>query len=437
LRKRKRKDSDSDHSIRSSSASNLSALYVVDSQLIGNDSGAQQQSRLRGLRNLGNTCFMNAVIQSLNRIDHFRSYVRQLPILETICADSDPIKSSAPAYNTRRSAPLNDEEAREQTFLAEELRKTLVELSNVSITGQSPSAFAPDSLFSVVWKLAPRFRGFQQQDAHEFLRCLLDRLHCELRLLKQRGRTPAWLDAQLPRVRSDLGTSLNRTSILSGCSVVSAVFEGCLQSDVTCLTCGTCSRKFDPFLDLSLDIYTPTVGTRAVAIALSDCLRKFFAKEELGICEQYHCDKCHVKSPSTKQLFIRTLPNVLCLHLKRFRWSTANRGKLDNSVEFPMASLDMDAYMAPTDQRISKTPTKPRRSSSSPNLQSNPRKECSVYDLAAVVVHHGSGVSSGHYTAYALHDRQWYHFNDSSVRLCSATSVAKQKAYILFYVRKC
>ena len=61
---------------------------------------------------------------------------------------------------------------------------------------------------------------------------------------------------------------------------------------------------------------------------------------------------------------------VLCLHFKRFRWGLYSRSKVKDAVSFPMRSLDLTPYM---DARASKSRWPP------------------IYDLFAVVIHHGGG----------------------------------------------
>lgn len=202
-------------------------------------------------------------------------------------------------------------------------------------------------------------------------------------------------------------------------SVVTSIFGGLLQNEVNCLICGTESRKFDPFLDLSLDIPNQFRQKRSKdqepgpICTLRDCLRSFTDLEELDETELYYCHKCKKRQKSTKKFWIQKLPKVLCLHLKRFHWTAFLRNKVDTYVEFPLTGLDMRGYLLEPEN-------------SSPG-------SC-LYDLVAVVVHHGSGVGSGHYTAYGSHKDRWYHFNDSTVTLTNEEAVRKAKAYILFYV---
>ncbi|KAJ1370348.1 hypothetical protein KIN20_032055 [Parelaphostrongylus tenuis] len=338
----------------------------------------------------------------------FRGYLVQLPLLQPDEDENDDHQPLAsPRYNTRRAAsaistPSLSTTTTTPTVLAEELRKVMIRLSDL----KCDQAVSPDEFFQSVWKVSPRFRGYHQQDAHEFLRCTMDRLHSELRRCRLPESVGQWL-----------AEACGGSESLNG-SAVTTLFEGLLQSQVVCLTCHTASNKHDPFLDLSLDIFVPAANGRASNVRLSECIKRFFAKEELDHCEQYMCSNCKDKRPSTKQLFLRVLPNVLCLHLKRFRWSHISRGKLDNMVDFPLSGLDITPFMAQcAASRVTDQPG---------NF---------TFDLSSVVVHHGSGVTSGHYTTYGQRNGLWYHFNDATVKACSEQTVLKQKAYLLFYTR--
>ncbi|KAL1117737.1 hypothetical protein AAG570_004052 [Ranatra chinensis] len=351
------------------------------------------EKKVVGLRNLGNTCFMNAVLQSLSNIQEFCLYFKQLPSLEGLKNGRNKM------YQSRALKELKD------AIMAEELRKVLINLSDQGAKG----AISPESLFLVIWKVVPRYRGYQQQDAHEFLRYMLDRLHTELLHV-------------LPDFTLKDSTYISHRNKIS---IVTSIFGGTLQSEVQCLNCGTESKKLDPFLDLSLDIPDSCIsqrksketGENIPPCNILDCLTSFIEVEELAETELYHCNHCKSKQRSTKRFWIRRLPNVLCLHLKRFRWNNFFRTKVDIHITFPVVALDMSQFV------LNDYPDT-RRSSTY------------LYDLAAVIVHHGGGSGCGHYTAFAIHDGRWFHFNDSSVKPIESDVVAKCKPYILFYIRR-
>lgn len=228
---------------------------VVTKKKATNSSNANTK-RVVGLRNLGNTCFMNSVLQSLSNIQEFSCYFNTLPALET--------KQQKRGYHSRSMKENLDD-----VFMVEELRKVLLNLSQGG-DGGGKGAISPECLFLVIWRVVPQFRGHRQHDAHEFLRYMLDRLHTELQQVSsiQDPMSNVIKDKTLPI--SFNGKSRN--------SIVTNVFGGTLQSEVRCLICGMESKKHDPFLDLSLDIperFYRTDDVEKPSCHISDCLSSF------------------------------------------------------------------------------------------------------------------------------------------------------------------
>ncbi len=182
---------------------------------------------------------------------------------------------------------------------------------------------------------------------------------------------------------------------------------------------------------------------------LQQCLAAFVRNENLSGHGRYFCDSCGKDQNATKFTRIASLPPVLCLHLKRFTWKRdAMRTKLTNDVDFPLEGLDLAPYCceeetaaerdAPetpvsTGKRSRRTP----RSRASAPTSSNDK----LYDLVAVITHHGRQAGSGHYTACAREldvdgGDSWQHFNDDDVNSLTTDEVRTGQGYIFMYARR-
>ena len=92
----------------------------------------------------------------------------------------------------------------------------------------------------------------------------------------------------------------------------------------------------------------------------------------------YSCERCKKLRNGIKYSRVLKLPEVLCIHLKRFRHEFMFSTKISSYVSFPLEGLDMRPYIHPD------------------STDTN-----AVYDLIGVICHHGTA-GGGHYTAYAL-----------------------------------
>ncbi|XP_071713422.1 ubiquitin carboxyl-terminal hydrolase 2 [Rutidosis leptorrhynchoides] len=169
----------------------LNEIKPLNTIVTSDSSGAYT---VKGLVNLGNTCFFNSILQNLLAMDRLRDHFLRLdgsvgPL--TVC-----------------------------------LKKLFIDTNQATV---AKNVVNPRSLFNSVCAMASQFKGYQQQDSHELLRFLLDGL-------------------------SNEESGAQNCSPKRGPTFVDAIFGGQTSSTVSCLECGHTSVVYEPYLDLSLPL---------------------------------------------------------------------------------------------------------------------------------------------------------------------------------------
>lgn len=211
-----------------------------------------------GLRNIGNTCFLNSALQCL---------LHTPPLLRVLHAHShsDPCRVKNNGFCMSCS-----------------LRQVMMD------SHQKSRPFTPFPITSKLQLIAKHMRKGRQEDAHEFLRYAIDALQKSCL-----AGYPQKLDPKLAET-----------------TWVHKIFGGRLRSRVTCRECNHHSDTFDSMLDVSLDIYGSST--------LKEAFKKFVAVDCLRGADKYMCEKCKKPVVAEKRFTIHEAPAVLTVHLKRF-----------------------------------------------------------------------------------------------------------------------
>ncbi|XP_060556137.1 ubiquitin carboxyl-terminal hydrolase 37-like isoform X2 [Ruditapes philippinarum] len=256
-----------------------------------------QQQALQGFSNLGNTCYMNAILQSLF-------------CLETFSTDLMSSKKFV------------------KTLQQHSLYYALVKLLFVKRQLNASDISRREALRrvkSAISTTAKRFSGYGQHDAHEFLGQVLDQLKEEV--IKASRGTPT------PNKENEGGAENKAEAVqpFNGNNPITVNFEFEVLHTLTCLQCGEEVTKTEQFHDISLDV--PKRKDLMTPRSLQDALSLFFKSEQI----EYTCEKCgHGKSDVTHQ--ITRLPRVFILHLKRYSYNQvfSKHTKMGQNVSVPM-----------------------------------------------------------------------------------------------------
>jgi ubiquitin C-terminal hydrolase len=333
---------------------------------------------LSTLLNIGNTCFLNSIIQCLSNTLSLTDYIL-----------SGDYKQDQTIINKKRNSNYV-------------LQSYTVLINNIwNINNQ---IIKPKTFLENLSRFHKKYFSLRQQDSHECLLFIIDLLHNSLSYE---------IDIDIKGIIKSKSDELVKQSLetwsdfyKNDYSHLIELFNGNTFSNISCNNekCNFNENKFEPFNTLSIDLVDDN---------LNSCLSHYFSLTEN--IETWTCDSCKEKG-CTKNVKLWTVPDYLIIHLKRF--STNGDKKLLN-INFPLNDLNITDYIS---------------------LEKN-NKNKYIYDLYSINHHSGNSSNSGHYWSSCKNlNNNWYKYDDANITKYTNNNLQQQlttsDSYILFYQRK-
>jgi len=259
---------------------------------------------LSGLRNLGNTCFMNSCLQILSHTYKLHDEIRKLSTIKNDRLFIEWIKLSNAMWEN--NSVVNPSE------FHNELRKTATKKKN------------------------DNFTGYDQNDASEFLTFILDIFHeaCKLNVdMKITGIAENKLDKiAIECYKQFIQYHKNDYSLFT-----KLFFHMSVTSNIHLHDDSLISQRFQSNFIMDVPVSSKKDCT------LYDCLNYYFEdvilKGENGIIDE----KSKKKVDIVQKTSMWNAPPVLILCIKRFSYDGRKNKSL---VQFPIDTLDMSQYIS-------------------------------------------------------------------------------------------
>tara|TARA_Y100000817_G_scaffold310252_1_gene300579 strand:- start:809 stop:1819 length:1011 start_codon:yes stop_codon:yes gene_type:complete len=327
----------------------------------------------KGLINLGNTCYMNSILQCLSHLLVF--HPKNEKFFNECKGNSNNIISEW--FNFQRNMWDNE---------------TNSILTPINLLKHFINSCKSDDIY---------FENFRQNDADEFIILFLDFLHKCI-------KGEVTINSQSKKDSKNEGSKIVEKGFLTwkrfyanDYSYIVENFYSQLLSMTICPECYYYTSNHDPIQVISLEIPTDSNS-------LNSCLDNYTNKIVLDNSNLWKCDNCKKSVQAHKKTILFKTSDIIIILLKRY---SPNR-KIDKFIEYPF-KLNLDKYN-----------------------KNYGTKKTNIYELSGFCNHSGI-LNGGHYFAVCknIFDKKWYEYNDSSVRNITTKDVLNYRPYLLFYTR--
>lgn len=332
-----------------------------------------------GLGNLGNTCFINSILQALLVI----------PELNNLLNDK--------SYKNNLNDDINSLLLIEWDSLREDMLK-----------GTS-DAISPNRFIAVVHHIAKikkvnLFADYYQNDVTEFLLFLIDCFHLALKrnvIINITGSSQSDQD-ELAIKCYEIIKKMYETNY----SEIFNIFHGIYATQIFSENDELLSSNLEPFY--SINLHLPPLNENKNP-SLNECFKLYTENEILNGDNMFFYEKLGRKIVAKKKILFWSLPKILIIDIKRYN---NNNMKLRQLLNFPIDNLNLSEYV----------------------IGYEPKQY--IYDLIAICNHSGI-TAGGHYTSFVRDKNQWYLCNDTNItKIDDLNQIITPKAYCFFYKKR-
>ena len=361
-------------------------LIIMKKQLeeLKSKLSAEKKTILRGLNNIGATCYMNATLQCLSNTQKLTEFFLK-------------------KYKDKR-----------ENLMANEYHKLIINLWDKS---KNNTPYSPDSFKQVLSKENPLFAGIAANDSKDLINFLLERFHKELNQIYPNSIINNNIQQDQTNEQGMLNLFLQEFKDKFN-SPISNLFYGIMETKSQCYGCKIIKYNFQVYSFVEFPLqevnrYCFNNGRRPLLkndrtnpdVDLYECFEYYGKIDLMNGDNQMYCNICNKLNNALYSTIIYSAPNILIINL--------NRGKgavYECQVNFP-EQLNLFNFVSFKNGNT-------------------------VFELYAVICHLGPSSMSGHFVVYCknIDDNKWYLYNDGLVSKCTRQYQYREgMPYILFY----